>query len=123
MSAARSTPGSLTISEAAVAKVANYAASQVPGIAAMGRPGLLRNLVRGPTQGVAAEVGEQQAALDLFVIVEFGIDLREAAAEVRQRVADAVLLMAGRRVVEVNIAVTGIRLPEATEEQPAPRVL
>ena len=71
------------------------------------------------------EVGEKQAAIDLDIVVEYGASIVDLARAVRRNVITAVERMTGLEVIEVNIAVNDIHLPEAddgTEAQviPAP---
>lgn len=54
----------------------------------------------------------KQTAIDLQVVVEYGVGKREVAAEVRQNVIAAVERMTGLEVVEVNIAVNDVHLPD-----------
>lgn len=116
--------GRLAMSEDVVATIAGMAARDVAGIHSLGKSRLI-SFGDNPERGVAAEVGDREAALDLEVVIEHGCDIRKMAEEIRMRVADQVNQMAGRTVVEVNLEVVGVHLPEA--EQPkqqasAPRV-
>jgi len=115
--------GTLEMSESVVATIANYVTKQIDGIHSVGKSGVLRDLVSGPRAGVEAEVGKSQAALDLNVVIEFGCNIQEVAAELREKIADAVEQMAGRKVVEVNVHVVDIKMPEEIEEEAPPRVI
>ena len=105
--------GRLEMSKKVVAVIANYTARRVAGIHDLGKAGLLyRSIGSDPTRGVDAEVGEEQAALDLEVIIEYGCDINETIAELRRQIAQEVQRTASREVVEINIKVTGIHLDE-----------
>ncbi|MFE1852278.1 Asp23/Gls24 family envelope stress response protein [Streptomyces sp. NPDC002387] len=119
------TRGKTTIADGVVAKIAGMAAREVPGIhnlgAGMARAiGAMRERVPGPggsvAQGVKVEVGERQAALDLDVVVEYGVSIVDVARDVRTNVIDAVERMTGLEVVEVNITVDDVHLPDEEEE-------
>ncbi|APU16746.1 MULTISPECIES: Asp23/Gls24 family envelope stress response protein [Actinoalloteichus] len=124
--------GKTSISPAVVQKVAGIAAREIAGVAAMGGGvsrafGALRERIPGggtsATAGVQVEVGERQAAVDLDIIVEYGMSIAELARAVRRNVVTAVERMTGLDVIEVNIAVNDIRLPEEERPEPAsPRV-
>ncbi len=118
--------GKLEMSEDVVATIANFAARSVKGIANLGKAGLLyRSIGDDPTRGVAAEVGETQAALDIEVVIESGCEIKKVAVELRQKIATEVNKMAGRNVIEVNIKVVGIQMEEEKEpaaEPASPRV-
>ncbi len=57
-------------------------------------------------------MGEKQAAVDLDIVVEYGASIVELARAVRRNVITAVERMTGLEVIEVNIAVNDIHLPE-----------
>jgi len=110
--------GKLNLSQDVVATIAGLAAREIEGVARLGKSRLIEFGER-PRRGVAVEVGAQEAALDLEVVIKYGYNLREVAKKLRQRIAEQVDLMAGRQVVEVNINVVDIELPQ-TEEEPEP---
>lgn len=119
--------GRTTIAAAVVQKIAGIAAREVPGVYALGGGvsrafGALRERIPGAVgaapgtgSGVAVEVGEKQAAVDLDVVVEYGASIVELARAVRRNVIGAVEQMTGLEVIEVNIAVNDIRLPHEDE--------
>lgn len=113
--------GDITMSEGVVATIAGLAARQIEGIHSLGKSRLI-SFGDSPTRGVDAEVGSREAALDLDVIIEYGVDLRKVAGELRKRISDEVDKMAGRQVVEVNINVVDVHLPEKEEPPPKRRV-
>lgn len=123
--------GRTTIADGVVEKIAGLAARDVPGVYAMGSGisrtfGAVRDRVPGGsksvTRGVKAEVGEVQTALDLEIVVEYGVSISEVSRDVRENVIAAVERMTGLEVVEVNIAVSDVKLPEEEEEEPEPRL-
>ncbi|HSA50030.1 MAG TPA: Asp23/Gls24 family envelope stress response protein, partial [Yinghuangia sp.] len=70
----------------------------------------------------SVEVGERQCAVDLTLIVEYGVAIAEVAADVRENVIDAVERMTGLEVVEVNISVDDIHI-ESPEDERSGRTL
>jgi uncharacterized alkaline shock family protein YloU len=115
------TRGRTTIADGVVEKIAGIATREVPGIHALGggfsrSMGAVRDRVPGARssagRGVRVEVGEKQTAIDLEVVVEYGVSVTEVAADVRENVIAAVERMAGLEVVEVNISVNDVHLPE-----------
>jgi len=120
------TRGRTTIADGVVAKIAGMAAREVPGIHNLGGGmarafGAMRERVPGGgggggvTRGVKVEVGERQAAVDLNVVVEYGVSIVDVAGDVRSNVIGAVERMTGLEVVEVNIAVDDVHLPDEEE--------
>ena len=73
---------------------------------------------RSASRGVRAEVGEVQTALDMDIVVEYGVSIADVARAVRENVIAAVERMTSLEVVEVNIAVGDVKLPEEEEEEP-----
>ncbi|AXI70906.1 Asp23/Gls24 family envelope stress response protein [Streptomyces cavourensis] len=119
------TRGRTTIADGVVEKIAGMAARDVVGVHAMGSGlsrtfGAVRDRVPGGgksvTRGVKAEVGESQAALDLEIVVEYGVAISEVARDVRENVVSAVERMTGLEVVEVNIAVSDVKLPDDDDD-------
>ncbi|MEV7994640.1 Asp23/Gls24 family envelope stress response protein [Streptomyces sp. NPDC086077] len=125
------TRGRTTIADGVVEKIAGLAARDVVGVHAMGSGlsrtfGAVRDRVPGGsksvTRGVKAEVGEVQTALDLEIVVDYGVSIADVARSVRENVVAAVERMTGLEVVEVNIAVSDVKLPDEEEEEPEPRI-
>jgi uncharacterized alkaline shock family protein YloU len=123
--------GRTTIADGVVEKIAGLATRDVDGVHAMGSGlsrtfGAVRDRVPGGaksvTRGVKAEVGEVQTALDLEIVVEYGFSITEVSRDVRENVIAAVERMTGLEVVEVNIAVSDVKLPDEEEEEPERRI-
>lgn len=112
--------GKTTIASSVVQKIAGIAAAEISGVHALGGGfsrafGEIRERIPGSagashTSGVAVEVGEKQAAIDLDLIVEYGASIVELAKVVRRNVIGAVERMTGLEVIEVNIAVNDIHI-------------
>ena len=62
------------------------------------------------------EVGERQAALDIDVVVEYGYPIVDVAAEVRVNVISAVERMTGLEVIEVNLVIDDVNLPDDEDD-------
>ncbi|NJP49381.1 Asp23/Gls24 family envelope stress response protein [Streptomyces sp. SBST2-5] len=124
------TRGRTTIADGVVEKIAALAARDVVGVHAMGSGasrtfGAVRDRVPGSksvTRGVKAEVGEVQTALDLEIVVDYGVPIADVARDVRENVIAAVERMTGLEVVEVNIAVSDVKLPDEEDEEPESRL-
>jgi uncharacterized alkaline shock family protein YloU len=116
--------GNINMSEDVVATVAGLVAREIDGIHALGRSRMI-SFGDDPSRGVEAEVGKKEAAVDMEVVIEYGCDLRDMAAKLRERVGAEVEKMAGRKVVEVNIDVIDVHLPgsESDTKEEARRVV
>ncbi|MEE6263259.1 Asp23/Gls24 family envelope stress response protein [Plantactinospora sonchi] len=109
--------GKTRIAEGVVAKIAGFAAREIPGVHSMGsgmarRVGQLRSLVPGGAetvrQGVSVEVGERETAIDLDVVTWYGQSIVDVSDAVRRNVVERVQGMTGLKVVEVNINVDDV---------------
>ncbi|MFE7356951.1 Asp23/Gls24 family envelope stress response protein [Streptomyces sp. NPDC057543] len=120
--------GRTTIADVVVEKIAGMAARDVPGVYALGSGfarsmGSMRERMPGAgsgksvTRGVSVEVGEVQAAIDLEIVVDYGVSITDVASDVRENVIAAVERMAGLEVVEVDIAVSDVKLPDEEDEE------
>lgn len=116
--------GTTTVSETVVAKTAGISAREVSGVYALGGAGsrateAVRRRVAGEgsaaQQGVSVEVGEEQTAIDLSVVVEYGQPVHLVAQHVREHVISTVETTTGFEVVEVNITIPDVALPESEE--------
>jgi uncharacterized alkaline shock family protein YloU len=130
-----STPqGRTTIADIVVQKIAGMAARDISGVYELGTGSgaakaysALKERIPGSSsssgQGVAVEVGETQAAVDLDIVVEFGVAIADVAQAVRRNVISAVERMTGLEVTEVNVVVNDVHLPsDESAPEEAPRV-
>ncbi|HVX42849.1 MAG TPA: Asp23/Gls24 family envelope stress response protein [Mycobacteriales bacterium] len=119
--------GRTTIADGVVQKIAGIATREVSGVYNLGTGttrafGAIRERIPGSggpavTQGVSVEVGEKQAAIDLDIVVEYGVSIAQLAASIRRNVITAVERMTALEVIEVNIAIDDIHLPGDDEDQ------
>ncbi len=124
--------GKTSIADSVVEKIAGVAAREVSGVHEMGRGaarafGTIKERLpvggAGPnvTQGVKVEVGERQAAIDIDLVVDYGISIPDVSQAVRDNVIQRIERMTGLQVTEVNISVDDVFLGEDSEPEP-PRV-
>jgi len=122
-----SNQGSTTIADTVVQKIAGLATREIPGVHDLGSGtaralGALRERIPGATasagQGVAVEVGEKQAAVDLQIVVEYGIAITDLSRSIRRNVITSIEQMTGLEVVEVNINVSDVYIPSDDDTEP-----
>ena len=108
--------GSIRIADEVVSIIAGLAATEVDGIAGMsgGIAGGIAEMLgrRNFAKGVKVEVGEKEAAVDLYIIVKDGVRIPDVALAAQENVKQAIETMTGLSVVEVNIHVQGVGFPE-----------
>jgi uncharacterized alkaline shock family protein YloU len=120
--------GNTTISNAVVSQIAGIAAQEVEKVqmgggatAAVG--GFLQSVTGSVTggstsgggnfsRGVSVEVGEEEAAVDLTMAIEYGQSIPQLTDAARRNVINRVESLTGLRVTEVNITVSDVQLPE-----------
>ena len=118
--------GQTTIQETVVSQISGIAAQEVEGIRMGGglsqrASGLVGGVAGGSggirTQGVSVEVGQEEAAVDLTLTVEYGRSVPQVTDAVRRNVANRVESLVGLRVTEVNVDVVDIFFPEEEQSQ------
>ena len=114
--------GDTTVADTVVAKIAGIATREVSGVHAMGNAarraiGNLAQRVPGSTRpsvtgGVSVEKGEREAAIDISVVVEYGVPVVTMSEQIRQNVISAVEHGTGLEVVSVDVNVSDVHLPD-----------
>ena len=118
--------GSIRIADEVVSIIAGLAATEVEGIAGMsgGIAGGIAEMLgrKNFAKGVKVEVGEKEAAVDLYIIVKYGVRIPDVALAAQENVKQAIENMTGLSVVEVNIHVQGVGFPEEEDKTEEVRV-
>jgi len=117
----RNEVGMIRIADEVVGIIAGMAATEVPGVAGMsaGLVGGIAEMLgkKNLSKGVKVEVGEREAAVDLYIIVEYGVRIPDVALRVQENVKRAIETMTGLNVVEVNIHVQGVGFSQQDQEE------
>lgn len=123
--------GDTTIEETVVQKLAGIATREVPGVFAMGSAGrrafsaLTERIPGSQTNvsgGVTVEKGERQTAIDVSIVIDYGFSVVEVSQGIRRNIIQSVERATGLEVIEVNINVTDVHLPEEEhEDQQVPK--
>jgi uncharacterized alkaline shock family protein YloU len=111
--------GVTTIADSVVSKVAGIAAREVPGVhdlgggaeRVMGAVGQKVGIGDALSQGVSVEVGPQQTAVALTLVVDYGESIPQVSQAVRDNVIKRIEGIAGLAVAEVNVAVNDLYFP------------
>ena len=74
------------------------------------------------TKGVKVEVGKEECAVDLFVVVQYGADIPTMCKKVQTNVKKAVETMTGLRVIETNVHIQGVHIEKDTGKEDEKRV-
>jgi Uncharacterized protein conserved in bacteria len=113
--------GNVKITEEVVAIIAGIAATEVTGVAGMsgGLAGGIAEMLgrKNLSKGVKVEVGEKEAAIDLYIIVEYGCRIPDVSWEIQEKVKKAVENMTGLSVIEVNIHIQGVNIDKEPKKE------
>ncbi|MBB6216625.1 putative alkaline shock family protein YloU [Anaerosolibacter carboniphilus] len=113
--------GQIKIADEVVGVIAGLAATEVPGVAGMsgGIAGGIAEMLgrKNLSKGVKVEVGEKEAAVDMFIIVEYGVKIPDVSWQIQESVKKAVETMTGLKVIEVNIHVQGVNIDKENKEE------
>ena len=103
--------GTISYANEVIATIAGVAANEIEGIAGMCVSGGFSEILgrnKNITRGVKVEVGSQEAAVDLYIIVEYGYPIQKVSAEVQENVRRALESLTGLHVVRVDVHVQGV---------------
>ncbi len=119
--------GTVKIANEVVAIIAGLAATEIDGVVGMsgGITGGITEMLgmKNLSKGVKVEVGgEKEAAIDIFIIVEYGSKISEVANSVQQNVKNTVETMTGLNIIEINVHVEGVVIPKEPKVESEPRV-
>ena len=107
--------GTITISPEAVAQIVGRVAAECYGVVGMAVRGAARERVtqllpKGrPGRGIIVRNVDGAVALDLHVVVAYGLNLAEVAATVRSRVTYEVERLTGLEVASVGVPIQDVK--------------
>lgn len=108
--------GQTTISPEIVAKLAAIATREIDGVYRLAGGTSFTDFTQRignskAIEGVLAEVGQRETAIDLRLITEYGASIPDVAHAVRQNIITRVTAATGLSVKEVNIEVVDLHFP------------
>jgi uncharacterized alkaline shock family protein YloU len=108
--------GSIQISPRAIATIAFHAARSSYGVVGLTSKsfvnGLTNALVKDPTHGVEVAYDGKDITIDLYIIIEYGTNLKSVADSVINTVGYQVERILGMSVKQVNVHVQGLRVSD-----------
>ena len=113
--------GSVRIADEVIASIAGIATMDVPGVVGMSS-GLIGGMAemmgkKNPAKGVKVQVGAREVAVDLYIIVEYGLRIPDVALQVQEKVKEAVETATGLAVIEVNVHVQGVGFSQGDTDE------
>lgn len=111
--------GRIIFADEVVATIASLAVSDVEGVSSL-TGGMVEGITemlgkKNFTKGVKVEVGQEEAAADVSVSIQYGYKIKEVCEKIQAAVKSAIENMTGLRVVEVNVFVQSVVF-EASEQ-------
>lgn len=110
------TLGNINISPNAIAMVAGIAALQCFGVVGMASRTIqdgISELLTGKdnlSKGIEVDIDGERVTVDLFIIVEYGVRIKEVAYNVMENVKYAIENQLGLKILKVNVIVQGVRI-------------
>ena len=109
--------GRITVSPAAIAQIVGRVVTECYGVVGMSlrtpgpaRDRVTRLLPKGkPQRGIVVRNADGAVALDLYVVVAYGLNLAEVAATVRSQVAYEVERLTGLSVASVDVHIQDVK--------------
>ncbi len=107
------TPGKTTVTPDVLLTIARMTALEVEGVNRMApvKAGGVRGIFGRGSDGVLIDVEENIVGIDLYLVVDEGVNIRETGRIVQQRVARAIAEMTGMEVARVNVHIEDINYP------------
>jgi len=107
--------GTIDISTATIATIANQAVHECYGVVGMASKNLVNGIAHllamdGGRRGIEIFIENEEIVIDVYVIVEYGVRIRTVAESIQNTVKYHVEKTIGLPVREVNVYVQGLRI-------------
>ncbi|HBI03902.1 MAG TPA: Asp23/Gls24 family envelope stress response protein [Paenibacillaceae bacterium] len=113
--------GKIEIAPEVIEVIANMATLQVEGVVDLSG-GMMVDLVdriggrKTSGKGVKVDIGEKEAAVDVYIIVEYGNRIPDTAHKVQENVRNSIEKMTGMYVTKVNVHIVDVQLKQEKKE-------
>lgn len=112
--------GVIKIADEVIATIAGLAAMEIDGVAGMAggvTSGITEMLgKKNMTKGVKLDVNDKDVAIDLYLVVKFGVKIPALAHDIQNKVKQAIETMTGLKIREVNVHVQGVTFGAKAKE-------
>lgn len=106
--------GSIHVSPRAIATIAYQAAVQSYGVVGLAAKNFLDGvsnfIVKDPTHGIEVSYENGAIQIDIYIVVEYGTNIKTIAASVAQTVRFSVEKALGLPIQHVNVHIQGLRI-------------
>jgi uncharacterized alkaline shock family protein YloU len=112
---ANDSPGRVIVTERAIADIVGWTVLECYGVVGMASPNLVQGVAHLLTrdklhQGIKVDRDKDRLKIDLFIILEYGLNVAEVAGNVRSQVAYNVERALGEPVTDLHIHVQGVKI-------------
>ncbi len=113
MADTRVTPGKTTIAPDVLLTIARLATLHVPGVSRLGSiPGGVNRLFkRNHARGIRIEVQENKVSVEIHVVLDSGINIREVSRNIQEAVSRAISEMVGMEAGKISVHIEDIDFP------------
>lgn len=105
--------GNIKISDEAIASIAAIASRDVEGVVDLdgGSAAAFAEAIgiKDSTKGIKIDMLNENVSLDINLVVDFGREVSDVAAEVQDKVREAIESMTGLNVNKINVNINGVR--------------
>ena len=112
--------GTITYATEVVATIVGVATTEVEGIASMAGASSFSDLLSGRPKnlfrGVKVEVGAEEVAVDVSVIVDYGMPVQVVGRNVQENIRKSIETMTGLHVISVDVHVLGVSFEKENKE-------
>lgn len=96
------------ITEDVVASIAALAASEETGMISIAEDSGIRN----NSKGVRITIEDFKVSAEIYITVRYGFSIPQVTSSVQEKIRNAIEVMTGLDVTNVNVHVTGIDIPQ-----------
>ncbi|MEK6222127.1 MAG: Asp23/Gls24 family envelope stress response protein [Chloroflexota bacterium] len=108
--------GSINVAPRAIATIAYQATIESYGVVGLASKNLVNGLtnlvVKDPAHGIDVHYDQDHVNIDLYIIIEYGTNIKSVAASVAKTVRFHVEKSLGLPINEVNVHVQGLRVSD-----------
>jgi len=112
--------GTITYATEVIATIVGVATTEVEGIASMAGAASISELFSGKpknlSRGVRVEVGAEEVAVDVSVIVDYGMPIQIVGRDVQENIRKSIETMTGLHVLKVDVHVLGVSFEKENKE-------
>lgn len=123
VSARENSTGIVKVHESVIASIVRKAALDVEGVLRLGTSSLVDNLAeivgskKIQDRAITVEMNESSVAVELRVILQYGVLIPQVAGELKDAVAGEIAKLSGMNVDHVNIVVMDLEEVQQDEEE------